>query len=139
MGARTKARKRALDILFESELRGLGVGETLAERRTTSDPALNPYTVQLVEGVIAHRDEIDGLISAHAAGWSLERMPAVDRTALRLGVYEIRWVDDVPSGVAISEAVSLVNDLSTDESPTFVNGVLAHIAGLPVAPETQPG
>ena len=128
MGARTKARKRALDILFESELRGLPTGQTLSDRQADADRPLNPYTVSLVDGVVAHRDEIDALITTYATGWPLHRMPAVDRTALRLGVFELVYVDDVPPGVAISEAVSLVKQLSTDESPPFVNGVLSAIA-----------
>ncbi len=127
MGARTKARKRALDILFESELRGLATGSTLSDRQAAADPPLNPYTLTLVDGVVAHQAEIDELISTYSAGWSLARMPAVDRTALRLGVFELLYVDEVPPSVAISEAVSLVKQLSTDESPAFVNGVLAAI------------
>jgi len=130
MGARTKARKRALDIVFESELRGLALGETLGDRRAAADPALNPYTVTLVEGVIAHQTAIDALISTYSTGWSLDRMPAVDRTVLRLGVFELMYVDEVPVAVAINEAVSLVKDLSTEESPAFVNGVLSRIARL---------
>ncbi|MBA2446131.1 MAG: transcription antitermination factor NusB [Nocardioidaceae bacterium] len=137
MGARTKARKRALDILFESELRGLDTGATLAGRREAVD-ALNSYTVTLVEGVVAHRDEIDELLGAHSEAWPLERMPAVDRNLLRIGVFELRYVDEVPDAVAMSEAVSLARELSTDESPAFVNGLLAKIAGLPaVAPHEQ--
>jgi N utilization substance protein B len=128
MSARTKARKRALDILFESEQRGLAAGATLADRVEASSPALNPYTSVLVEGVATHLETIDALISSYSSGWTLDRMPAVDRTALRLGVYELLYVDEVPQAVAISEAVSLVKDLSTDESPAFVNGVLARIA-----------
>ncbi len=128
MGARTKARKRALDILFESELRGLAVGETLGDRQAAADPPLNPYTVTLVEGVIANQPAIDELISTYSTGWPLGRMPAVDRTVLRLGVFEMLYVDEVPAAVAISEAVALVKDLSTDESPAFVNGVLSKIA-----------
>ncbi|MGI8433362.1 MAG: transcription antitermination factor NusB [Nocardioidaceae bacterium] len=128
MGARSKARKRALDILFESELRGLEVGATLPERRSDAEPALNDYTVTLVEGVAAHAEEIDQLISAHSTAWPLERMPAIDRNILRIGVFELRHVDSVPDGVALSEAVSLAQDLSTDDSAGFVNGVLAGIA-----------
>jgi transcription antitermination protein NusB len=136
MGARTKARKRALDIVFESELRGLAVGGTLGERQAAADPPLNPYTVRLVEGVIAHQLAIDELISTYSSGWSLERMPAVDRTVLRLGVFELLYVDEVPSAVAINEAVGLVKDLSTDDSPAFVNGVLSKIAATSsIAPE----
>ncbi len=128
MGARSKARKRALDIVFESELRGLAPGATLVDRLAAADPPLNPYTVVLVEGVVAHRAAIDELISSYSMGWTLARMPAVDRTVLRLGVFELLYVDEVPAAVAISEAVELVKDLSTDESPAFVNGVLAKIA-----------
>jgi len=138
MGARTKARKRALDILFESELRGLAPGFTLSERQAAADPPLNPYTVTLVDGVVAHQAELDELISTYSTGWPLERMPAVDRTVLRLGVFELLYVDEVPAAVAISEAVSLVRQLSTDESPAFVNGVLATIAGPPAAARSQP-
>jgi N utilization substance protein B len=136
MGARTKARKRALDILFESEQRGLASGATLQERRDAAEPALNDYTVTLVEGVTEHRDEIDAEITAYAEGWTLQRMPAVDRNLLRLGVFELRYSDSVPDAVALSEAVSLARELSTEDSPTFVNGVLARIANA-ASPERQ--
>ncbi len=128
MGARSKARKRALDILFESELQGLPVGATLLDRQAKTDRPLNEYTVRLVEGVAEHRGEIDEVIAAHSTGWPLQRMPAVDRNVLRIGVYELRYVDDLPVAVALSEAVSLARELSTDDSPAFVNGVLASIA-----------
>ena len=128
MAARTKARKRALDILFEAEMQGIEVSVTLARRLTAADPPLNDYTVALVEGIIAHRDRIDELLSTYAVGWTLNRMPAVDRNVLRIGVYEILYRDDVPDAVAISEAVNLARDLSTEESPGFVNGLLGRIA-----------
>lgn len=128
MGARNKARKRALDILFESELRGLSVAETLSARQQASDVPLNPYTVTIAEGVDEHRAEIDETIAAYSSGWSLPRMPAVDRNIIRIGVFELRHVEEVPNAVALSEAVSLARELSTDESPSFVNGVLAKIA-----------
>ena len=127
MAARTKARKRALDILFESELQGLGTGGTLAGRRELNDPPVNEYTVTLVEGVVAEHERIDALLSEHARGWTLDRMPGVDRNLLRIATYEILCVDDVPDAVAISEAVELARDLSTDESPGFVNGLLSAI------------
>jgi transcription antitermination protein NusB len=127
MSARTKSRKRALDVLFESELRGLPLDGTLAERLEANEPPVNDYTVALVQGVVEHRERIDSLLTSYAEGWTLERMPAVDRNVLRLGVYEVLYVDDVPDAVAVSEAVSLVRDLSTDESPSFVNGVLGTI------------
>jgi len=139
MGARSKARKRALDILFESELQNLPPGGTLAERRTTVEPPLNDYTVRLVEGVVAHLDEIDGLISACSSGWPLERMPAVDRNIVRIGVFELRHVAEVSTAVALSEAVAMAGELSTDDSSAFVNGLLAKIAGLSESdPPAQP-
>lgn len=128
MAARSKARKRALDILFESELQGLAIGATLARRVATAEPSLNEYAVTLVEGVVAHRDRIDELIGAYASGWTLQRMPTVDRNVLRIGTFEILYRDDVPDAVAISEAVTLARELSTDESPGFINGLLAQIS-----------
>jgi N utilization substance protein B len=128
--ARSKARKRALDILFEAELRGLPTLELLTERQSLGDQPVPGYAAELVRGVAAHQAEIDGLISSNAVDWTLERMPAVDRNVLRLGVYELVWAQDVPDGVAISEAVLLAQDLSTDASPAFVNGLLARIKDL---------
>ncbi|HEX2175883.1 MAG TPA: transcription antitermination factor NusB [Nocardioidaceae bacterium] len=128
MGARTKARKRALDLLFECELRGVAVTETLAERVAGGDPPVGEYTVELVQGVAGHREEIDSLLSRYAKGWTLGRMPAVDRNILRIGAYEVLFRDDVPDQVAVSEAVALARDLSTDESPPFVNGLLAAVS-----------
>lgn len=130
MAARSKARKRALDILFEAELRGLPVLELLAERQSLGEQPVPAYAADLVRGVAAHRDQINTLISENAVDWTLERMPAVDRNVLRIGTYELLWADDVPDGVAISEAVLLVQDLSTDASPAFVNGLLAKIQDL---------
>ena len=127
MAARSKARKRALDILFECELRSIPLGDTLDERVIAGEPPVNEYTVTLIRGVVEHQARIDELISTYAQGWSLERMPAVDRNVLRLGVLELLYVDEVPDAVAVSEAMSLVRDLSTDESPAFVNGVLGNI------------
>ena len=127
MAARSKARKRALDILFECELRTIPLGETLDERVIAGEPPVNEYTVTLIRGVVEHQARIDELISTYAQGWSLERMPAVDRNVLRLGVLELLYVDEIPDAVAVSEAMSLVRDLSTDESPAYVNGVLGNI------------
>ena len=130
MSARSKARKRALDVLFESEVRGLPVGGTLADRVADNDPPVNEFTVALVEGVAKHIDVIDGLLETHSVGWSLDRMPAVDRNILRIGTYELLFDDQVPDVVAVSEAVALARDLSTDESPAFVNGLLARLLQL---------
>jgi N utilization substance protein B len=127
MAARSKARKRALDVLFECEVRGLPLGATLDERVLAAEPPVNDYTVELVRGVGEHQQRIDELLTTYAEGWSLDRMPAVDRNALRIGVFEILYVDGVPDAVAISEAMTLVRDLSTDDSPAFVNGILGTI------------
>jgi transcription antitermination protein NusB len=127
MAARSKARKRALDVLFESEARGVAPSVVLEERLAADDPPVNDYTVALVRGYAEHVARIDELLASYAQGWSVERMPAVDRNVLRIGIYEILYVDDVPDAVAVSEALSLVRDLSTDESPAFVNGVLGNI------------
>jgi N utilization substance protein B len=134
--ARSKARKRALDILFEAEQRGTPVLDLLAERITLGSPPVPGYAADLVRGVTVHTARIDELISQYAEGWTMDRMPAVDRNVLRIGVYELLWADDVPDGVAISEAVLLAQDLSTEASPTFVNGLLARIARL--KPSLQP-
>jgi N utilization substance protein B len=127
VAARTKARKRALDVLFESEVRGLPLDGTLEERLAAQDPPLADYSVELVRGVREHQDRIDELLSTYAEGWTLDRMPSVDRNVLRLGVFELLYAEDVPDAVAVSEAVALVRDLSTDDSPSFVNGVLGAI------------
>jgi N utilization substance protein B len=127
VGARHKARKRALDILFEADQRGEPIDSVLADRAARGDAAANPYTQTLVAGFVDHRDEIDALIEEHAVDWSLDRMPAVDRALLRLATFELRWGDEVSPAVAIDEAVELAKELSTDESPGFVNGVLGRI------------
>ena len=129
MAARSKARKRALDILFAAELRGLPASQLLSEHQSLGEQPVPEYAAELVRGVVAHRSQIDTLISENAVDWTLDRMPAVDRNILRLGVYELLWAD-VPDGVAISEAVLLAQDLSTDASPAFVNGLLAKIKDL---------
>ena len=120
-------------MLFEAELRGEPVLELLAERsaaKADDGPPVPEYAAELVRGVEAHRERIDELLAAYAEGWTLDRMPAVDRNVLRLGAYELLWADDVPDGVAISEAVQLATDLSTDGSPAFVNGLLAKLLEL---------
>lgn len=131
MSARSKARKRALDVLFEADAKGVPVASVLAEtiRRRAADKesSLNPYTVELVEGLIAHQAEVDSTLESSLSEWSLDRLPAVDREVLRLGAYEILFSSDVPDAVAIDEAVELARSLSTDESPAFVNGVLGAV------------
>ncbi|MCV2491462.1 transcription antitermination factor NusB [Geodermatophilus sp. YIM 151500] len=132
MGARSKARKRAVDVLYEAELRGRDRLEVLRERLALADPPVPDHAVRLVEGVAEHAARIDGLISAHARGWTLERLPDVDRAILRMAVFELLWVDDVPDPVVIDEAVHLARVLSTDDSPAYVNGVLGAVVDAEV-------
>ena len=128
MSARSKARKRALDLIFAAEAQGLTADELLTAQVEAGEGPANQYTTELVRGVHEHRARLDEVISSYAEGWSLDRMPAVDRNVLRLGIYELLFSVDVPDAVAVSEAVNLVRDLSTDESPGFVNGILANVA-----------
>ena len=126
MSARTKARKRALDVLFAAELRGETATVALDRAIAEGEAPTNDYTVTLVRGVEEHRARIDEVLSSYAEGWTLQRMPAVDRNVLRLGVWELLWTDDVPDPVAISEAMALVTELSTDESPCCAAPRRAH-------------
>lgn len=133
MGARTKARKRALDILFQADVRGDDPAVVLAAeaKRAASEPARESswlYAREIVDGVIDSLAEIDEQISTFAKDWSLARMPAVDRAVLRIGTWEILSNDEIPTAVAIDEAVELAKEFSTDESGAFVHGVLARIA-----------
>ena len=127
MGARSKARKKALDILFEADQRGTDPLVLLRERLPMASPPLPEYTVTLVEGARTHHERIDELLSTYSQGWSVERMPAVDRQILRLGTFELLWRDDVPDAVVVNEAVDLAAALSTDDSPSFVNGLLGRL------------
>ena len=127
MPARSKARKRALDLLYASEMRRENPVEALDRAVADGEGPSNDYTATLVRGVVEHQAAIDDLLRDASEGWSLERMPAVDRNVLRLGVFELLYTDDVPDGVAVTEAMNLVRDLSTDESPQFVNGVLGAV------------
>lgn len=132
MAARSKARKRALDVLFEADQRGRPVLEVLAERlrQPGTQTALPQYAVDVVEGVVERQDRIDELISSYAQGWTLARMPAVDRAILRIGAWEVLFSPDVPEAVAVDEAVELARALSTDDSPGFVNGLLGRLVEL---------
>lgn len=127
MPARTKARRRALEHLYAAEMRGEDPIAALDRVVAADEGPANPYTAELIRGVAGHAERIDEILGEYAEGWSLSRMPAVDRNALRLGVYELLYVEDVPDPVALSEALGLVRELSTDASPQFVNGVLGHI------------
>lgn len=130
MSARGKARSRALEVLFEAEQRSASAFEVLKARREMTDLVVNPYTIDIVEGVVAMQPTIDEFLQTYAQGWTLERMPAVDRIILRIGAWELLYNDDVPDGVAVSEAVALAKVMSTDESPAFINGLLGRLQTL---------
>ncbi|MGA8256509.1 MAG: transcription antitermination factor NusB [Nocardioides sp.] len=127
MGARSKARQRALDALYAADLRNESAADNLAHAVAAGEGPSNDYTAVLIRGVVEHLPKIDELLSGYSQAWTLDRMPAVDRNVLRIGIWELLWADDVPDGVAVSEAMALVQQLSTDESPAFVNGILGAI------------
>ncbi|MGY2746406.1 transcription antitermination factor NusB [Pseudarthrobacter sp. O4] len=130
MSARGKARNRALEVLFEAEQRSVSAFDVLKSRREQTDQIVNPYTLEIVEGVVSHQLAIDEFLETYSQGWTLERMPSVDRIILRIGTWELIYNDDVPDGVAVSEAVALAKTLSTDESPSFINGLLGRLQQL---------
>jgi transcription antitermination protein NusB len=135
VAARNKARKRAFQILFEADQRGADPKTVMADwvrlgRTDDRQPPVSEYTMRLVEGYAAHGERIDELLSTYAVGWTLDRMPVVDRNVLRLGAYELIWQDDVPDAVVLDEAVQLAKEFSTDESPSFVNGLLGRLKDL---------
>ena len=134
MSARSKARKAALDLLYEADIRGTSAVETLNLRDVVEEgPDARPireYTRELVIGVGDNFRKIDELITTYAQGWDMDRLPAVDRNILRLGIYEILWSQTTPDGVAIDEALTLAKELSTDESAGFIHGVLGRISSI---------
>jgi N utilization substance protein B len=135
VAARSKARQRALQILFEADQRGSAPTDVLADwirlaRTDDRHPPVSEYTMTLVEGYAAHAERIDELIAQYAVGWPLDRMPVVDRNILRLGAFELIWEDGTPDAVVLDEAVRLAREFSTDESPSFVNGLLGRLKDL---------
>ena len=130
MSARGKARRRALEILFEAEARGTVATDGITARRESTEQVINPYTVEIVNGVVAEQERIDEFLSSYAQGWTLDRMPAVDRIILRVGTWELLFNDEIPDGVAVAEAVSMAKEMSTDASPDFVNGLLGRLQQL---------
>ena len=133
MSARTKARKRALDVLYVADIRQISMTDALVAetQRALDQPERGSswgYARDIVQGVIDHRDEIDELIETYSQGWTLARMPTLDRGIIRIGIWELRHNDEIPDAVAISEAVELAQTLSTDDSASFVNGLLGRIA-----------
>ncbi|MEU6583760.1 transcription antitermination factor NusB [Nocardia sp. NPDC046763] len=140
LGARHKARRRAVDLLFEAEARDIDPADLLSERvslavREESVAPVNPYTRVLVEGVADDLDRVDGTIESYLQDWTLGRLPAVDRAILRVAVWELFHANDVPPVVAVDEAVELAKELSTDDSPSFINGVLGQV--VQVAPQVR--
>lgn len=137
MSARSKARKQALDILFETDIRGTSpvdllstrLREDVTEEGQDARP-IREYTKELVTGVSDHRRKIDELISTYAQGWDMDRLPAVDRNILRIAIYELLWCESIPDAVAVDEAVNLAKDLSTDESSGYIHGVLGRISSI---------
>jgi N utilization substance protein B len=139
-GTRHKARRRAVDLLFEAEAKGVAPDSLIAERRilVNSDESvgqIHPYTQRVIDGLVADSTQIDAVISSHLKGWTLERLPAVDRAILRQATWELFNATDVDPVVVVDEAVELAKELSTDDSPAFVNGVLGTIAEL--APQVR--
>ncbi|GAA1221284.1 transcription antitermination factor NusB [Prauserella alba] len=128
---RRAARRRAVELLYEAAQRELDPAAVLKEHAGSPDvDIVGDYTFTVVEGMSANQERVDELLAEHAQGWTLERMPPVDLAILRVGVYEMLWSADVPDAVAIDEAVGLAKDLSTDDSPRFVNGVLGRIGNI---------
>ena len=134
MSARSKARKQSLDLLYEGDIRGQAPADLLALREVVEEgPDARPireYTKELIGGIGENRRKIDELISTYAQGWDMDRLPAVDRNILRLGIYEILWCKDLADAVAIDEALNLAKELSTDDSATYIHGVLGRIASI---------
>ena len=133
MSARSKARKQALDLLYEADIRKLSPLHVLESRPVEEGPDARPirdYTKSLIEGIEENRRKIDELITTYAQGWDMDRLPAVDRNILRLGIYEVLWIENLDDGIVIDEALSLARDLSTDDSAGFIHGVLGRISSI---------
>jgi len=136
VSARSKSRKRALDVLYAADARSIDPLQVMSDRLDGPEPfEFGDYAESLIRGVVEHQRRIDELLAQHAEGWTVERMPAVDRAILRIGVFELLYGVDVPAAVVIDEAVEAAKTLSTDNSPKFVNGVLGQI--LAVAPQLR--
>lgn len=127
MSARSKARKAALDLLYEGDIRKTAALSILSQRSEDLEFVIRDFTKELVQGVEEHRRKIDELITTYSQGWDMDRMPVIDRNILRLAIYELLWSKDVPMPVAVDEAIELAQTLSTDESSKYINGVLSKI------------
>ena len=126
-GARRKARRRSVEVLYEAEVRGTTVEDVIKRRLAQPEPPINEFTERLARSVDERRGRIDELLDEYAIGWTLERMPVVDRNILRMGAFELLWAEDIPDGVAIAEAVGVAKELSTDDSPNFISGLLSRL------------
>lgn len=130
MSTRSKARKAALDLLYESDIRKAQAGDLMQSRITELEYVIRDFTKELVDGVGSNRRKIDELIATYSQGWDMDRMPVIDRNILRLAIYEILWSTNVPQAVAINEALELAQTLSTDESSKYINGVLSKVVEI---------
>lgn len=134
MSARSKARKQTLDLLYESDIRGSDLLQLLQSREDVDQGPdarkIREYTRNLIEGIYQHKRKIDELISTYAQGWDMDRLPAVDRNILRLGIYEVLWIDNLDDGIVIDEALTLAKDLSTEDSAGFIHGLLGRISSI---------
>ena len=130
IGSRGRARRRALEILFEAEHRNTTPLSALQRRREFTDQTINPYTAQIIDGVITHQEQIDELLAQYAHGWTMERMLAMDKSILRLGAWELLFNDEMPDAAAVNEAVNMAREYSNDDSPGYVNGVLGRLQDL---------
>lgn len=130
IGSRGRARRRALEILFEAEQRSTTPLEALQRRRDHTDQTINPYTTVIIDGVLTHQEQIDELLAQYAYGWTMERMLAMDKSILRLGAWELLFNDDMPDAAAVDEAVNMAREYSNDDSPSYVNGVLGRLQDL---------
>lgn len=130
MSARSKARKAALDLLYEGDIRKTSASALMAQRLTDIEYVIREFTKELIDGIEANRRKIDELITTYSQGWDMDRMPVIDRNILRIGIYEVLWSKDVPEAVAISESLELAQTLSTEDSSKYINGVLSKIVEI---------
>jgi N utilization substance protein B len=130
VGSRTKSRRKAAEILYEADIRTNSITETLQRAQNQGVTEYNEFSIQLIEGVQSHLQSIDDIINTYSEGWKIERMPSLDRALARIGVFELLFRDDIPDEATISEIVSLASEMSTEQSPQFLNGLLAKIASV---------
>lgn len=130
MGSRSKSRRKAAEILYEADIRADSIAETLSRVQSQGIGTYNEFTLELVEGVSANLSSIDDVINTYSEGWKIDRMPSLDKALARIGVFELLYRDDIPDEASISEIVSLAGDMSTDQSPQYLNGLLAKISSV---------